>query len=178
MEWNLAEGSANLFIPVSSIPVEFRWIPEFTPECSREWCSPEWAGMEFRWNSAGIPLVFHWNLLIYLLLIIVCLFVTDDKQCLVGKGVVNPSIPSSSTTTTTIDDAHPPSPRRHSSRRHRHSLPRTTAAATTWQCHITQHPPPSMPRHPAPTTFASSPASPPRTATTIHIPRPEPPQPL
>ena len=36
LEWNLAEGPAKLFIPVSSIPLEFQWIPEFTPECSPE----------------------------------------------------------------------------------------------------------------------------------------------
>ena len=47
MEWNLAEGPAKLFIPVFSIPVEYWWIPEFTPECSPEWCSLEWAGIVF-----------------------------------------------------------------------------------------------------------------------------------
>ena len=32
----------------------WNWIiPEFTLEWSQEWCSPEWAGMEFHWNSAG-----------------------------------------------------------------------------------------------------------------------------
>ena len=69
MEWDLAEGPAKLFILVFSIPVEFRWIPEFTPECSPEWSSPEWAGMAFRWNG-----------------FFVCyLFVMDNKQCLFGS---------------------------------------------------------------------------------------------
>jgi hypothetical protein len=74
VEWNLAEGPANLFIPVFSIPVEFRWIPEFTPECSPEWRSPEWAGTEF-----------HWNPFDHLLRIIVCLFVMANKQYLFGN---------------------------------------------------------------------------------------------
>ena len=70
VEWNLAEGSANLFIPVLSILVEFRWILEFTQKCSPEWSSLEWTGMVF----PGI----HLNCLF------VCyLFVMNNKQCLV-----------------------------------------------------------------------------------------------
>ena len=53
VEWNLAEGPANLKIPVFSIPVEFWWIPEFTLECS-----PEWAGMAFHWNHLFICYLF------------------------------------------------------------------------------------------------------------------------
>ena len=49
VEWNLAEGPANLFIPVFSIfhlsmvptgiPEEFWWILEFTLEYSPEYCT-------------------------------------------------------------------------------------------------------------------------------------------
>jgi len=51
VEWNLAESSANLSIPVFSIPVEFWWIPEFTPECSPEWTGIVFPGM----GRNGIP---------------------------------------------------------------------------------------------------------------------------
>ena len=89
MEWNLAEGSAKFSIPVFSIPVEFRWIPEFTPECSAEWCSAEWTGILFPGMGRNGISRFVWYIIVYL-------FVTDNKQGLFGKHVYQTSPLSSS----------------------------------------------------------------------------------
>ena len=89
VKWDLAEGPANLFIPVLSIPVEFRWILEFIPECSPEWSSLEWVGTAFRWNG----------------LFVCYLFVMDNKQCLFGSRTrLLFSLPPPSRHTTTNDD--------------------------------------------------------------------------
>jgi hypothetical protein len=101
VEWNLAEGSANLFIPVFPIPVEFRWIPEFIPECSPEWHSPERAGTEFHRNSVR-SFAAH-----------ICLFICDGQQTMFVWQSWSPNTslffppppPCSSTPPATLDTA-------------------------------------------------------------------------
>lgn len=73
-------------------------------------------------------------------------------------GVINPSIPSPSTTTTTIDDAHPQPPHRP------HPIPSSPLTVSSpLSTPVAQnhhgHNDVATPRHPAPTTFASPPAS-------------------
>ena len=129
----MAEGPANLFIPVLSIPVEFRWILEFTLECSLEWSSPEWAGTAFRWNG----------------LFVCYLFVMDNKQCLFGSVTsLLFSLPPPSRHMTTEDDCphcerrRPPTTTTHKDA-YEHKRPQTATTTKKQPMHNKRRPRPT-----------------------------------